>query len=361
MAHGLVERDQLDKRTETNIDAQDHLLVRPGDLAYNMMRMWQGAVGLASFEGNVSPAYVVLEPKQDVDSEFAYYYLKDIRVMHRLWSYSYGLTNDRLRLYFKDFAKIPMAMPPLQEQVRIADILKTWDMAVQRLVDLRSAITRRRTWLRSNIMSGKRRLPGFTAEWQVMPLHMILEEHGLKSKGCEEVFSVSVAKGLVNQVDHLGRSYAARSTDHYNRVLPGDIVYTKSPTGDFPYGIIKQSRVSTDAIVSPLYGVFTPKNHYIGHFLDAYFESPVTTWNYLHPLVQKGAKNTISITNSGFLKGKLSLPTDEDELRAITEIVEDSYAELAGIEKEVEKLKSQKLGLMQKLLSDNRRVSAEAA
>lgn len=72
--------------------------------------------------------------------------------------------------------------------------------------------------------------------------------------------SVTVRKGLINQIEHLGRSYAAVDTGHYNRVLPGDIVHTKSPAGDFPLGIIKQSKILAEVIVSPLYGVFTPTN-----------------------------------------------------------------------------------------------------
>ena len=67
-----------------------------------------------------------------------------------------------------------------------------------------------------------------------------LTEHKENSTGKEEVFSVSVHKGLVNQIEHLGRFFATKNTSNYNLVKPGDIVYTKSPTGEFPWGIIKQ-------------------------------------------------------------------------------------------------------------------------
>ncbi|WP_273069939.1 restriction endonuclease subunit S [Thioclava marina] len=176
------------------------------------------------------------------------------------------------------------------------------------------------------------------------------------STGAEEVYSVSVHKGLVNQVEHLGRSFSAANTDHYNRVLPGDIVYTKSPTGDFPLGIIKQSKIDRDVIVSPLYGVFTPQTYALGVILDALFESPPAARNYLHPLVQKGAKNTIAVTNSQFLEGRLRLPMDPTEQTAIADIVNASHAEHAGIDAEVEALTRQKRGLMQKLLTGEWRV-----
>jgi type I restriction enzyme S subunit len=165
-----------------------------------------------------------------------------------------------------------------------------------------------------------------------------------------------VHKGLVNQVEHLGRSFSAASTDHYNRVLPGDIVYTKSPTGDFPLGIIKQSKIDREVIVSPLYGVFTPQSYALGVILDALFESPLAARNYLHPLVQKGAKNTIAVTNKQFLEGKLHLPMDPDEQAAIADVVNTSHAELACLDAEIKALTDQKRGLMQKLLTGEWRV-----
>ena len=68
-------------------------------------------------------------------------------------------------------------------------------------------------------------------DWKERKLSEFLTEHKLKSTVKEEVYSVSVHKGLVNQVEHLGRAFSAPDTSKYNLVKPGDIVYTKSPTG----------------------------------------------------------------------------------------------------------------------------------
>ena len=242
-------------------------------------------------------------------------------------------------------------IPRLQEQHKIADILRTWDEGVAKSEALRAAKLNHRNWLKQNLLTGRKRLSGFSREWRVVRLNEILTEHRLQSTGSEEVFSVSVHKGLVNQVEHLGRSYASTNTARYNRVLTGDIIYTKSPTGEFPYGIIKQSRICWEVIVSPLYGVFTPVTQELGVIIDAYFESPIMTRNFLHPLVQKGAKNTIAITNSRFLEGKLRLPLDLDEQKAIAVALETSKSELTGIDTEIKMLNYQKRGLMQKLLT----------
>jgi restriction endonuclease S subunit len=255
--------------------------------------------------------------------------------------------------------QFPVVLPPLPEQRRIAEVLRTWDQAIEKLEALRTLNIRRRVWLRTHLFTGEVRLPGFRGEWRRVPLSHVLHEHGLSSTGSEEVFSVSVHKGLVNQVEHLGRSFSAANTDNYNRVLPGDIVYTKSPTGDFPLGIIKQSKIDSEVIVSPLYGVFTPQTYALGVILDALFESPPAARNYLHPLVQKGAKNTIAVTNRQFLEGKLDLPMDPAEQEAIADVVSASHSEWAAIEAEITALSRQKRGLMQKLLTGEWRVMAD--
>jgi len=197
----------------------------------------------------------------------------------------------------------------------------------------------------------KLRFPEFrdAEEWKERTLSDVLTEHGQKSTSIEKVFSVSVHRGLINQIEHLGRSFSASSTDHYNRVLPGDVVYTKSPTGEFPFGIIKQSKLADSVIVSPLYGVFSPETIALGTILDAYFESPENAKQYLEPLVQKGAKNTINIRNDRFLSGVLVLPLDKIEQQKIAECL-TSLDELINTEKQkLDALKTHKKGLMQQL------------
>jgi len=193
-------------------------------------------------------------------------------------------------------------------------------------------------------------------EWKKVPLRYVLIEHEELSTGSEEVCSVSVHKGVVNQVEHLGRVYSAKDTSKYNFVKPGDIIYTKSPTGDFPFGIIKQSKIDRNVIVSPLYGVFTPSTVYLGTILDCYFESEVNTNNYLRPIVQKGAKNTINITNDTFISNSLYLPTDYEEQRAIAEIINTARQEIELLKKQITAFQRQKRGLIQKLFAGEWRV-----
>ena len=168
--------------------------------------------------------------------------------------------------------------------------------------------------------------------WRKIDLCKVLQERNEKNAEGRTICSVSVSQGVVNQIEYLGRSFAAKQTNHYNIVKYGDIVYTKSPTGDFPYGIIKRSNIREDVAVSPLYGVYFPVNDSIGVILHFYFMHPSNAFNYLHPLIQKGAKNTINISNGKFLENSVPLPVSESEANTIAGILK-SIQEKVEIEK----------------------------
>ena len=157
-------------------------------------------------------------------------------------------------------------------------------------------------------------------------------------------------RGVVNQVEHLGRSFAASDTAHYNLGRRFDVVYTKSPLKAFPFGIVKQCKFDGEVALSPLYGVFTPSNPHIGLLIEAYFESPIRSKNFLAPLCQKGAKNTIQIANSTFLSGRLPLPREPEEQKAVANCISSLNCLIALEDQKLEALKVQKQGLMSKLL-----------
>lgn len=217
---------------------------------------------------------------------------------------------------------------------------------------------RQKKWLMYQLLSAKKRLKGFNKEWRSLKLEEVLEE--VKEKNVEmkkQVYSVSVKKGIVNQEEHLGRSYAAKDTSNYNVVSYGDLVYTKSPTGEFPYGIIKQSMETKKVAVSPLYGVFRPINIELGYIIHSFFQSKSNVYNYLHPIVQKGAKNTINVSNSTFLSRKLYLPTDIKEQQAIAQILSQADKEIELQKQKLEQLELEKKAIMQLLLTGIVRVN----
>ena len=155
--------------------------------------------------------------------------------------------------------------------------------------------------------------------------------------------------GIVNQIAYLGRSYAAADTSHYTVARRFDVVYTKSPLKAFPFGIVKQCKFDGEVALSPLYGVFTPTNPNVGSMIEAYFESPNRSISFLSPLCQKGAKNTLQITNTTFLSGRIPLPKEPVEQQKIADCLSSLDKLIAAQTRKVDAFKTYKKGLMQQL------------
>jgi|GEM_PF-297125 len=353
---GIVPRavlrgDQVLTKTQFYVEA--------GDFLISNRQISHGACGLVPMSLHnavVSNEYTAFRTTDALDLSFLNALSNSIYFQQTCFHSSIGVHVEKLVFRLEDWLRCRFNIPALSEQRRIVAVLDSWDKAIRNAEQLRNAHLQRRSGFRTKLLSGKERLIGHSEKWRITALHEVLHEHGNLSSGQEAVFSVSVHKGLVNQMSHLGRSFAAKQTANYNRVFPGDIVYTKSPTGEFPFGIVKQSTVEESVIVSPLYGVFTPLTHAIGVLIDAYFESPIAAKNYLVPLVQKGAKNTIAITNQRFLSGTIALPTNDKETEELASIMQVSKAAIKNLDLEIRALKIQKLGLMQKLLTGQTRL-----
>lgn len=217
----------------------------------------------------------------------------------------------------KNFAECYIGIPSKEEQTKIAKLLRLIDERIA----TQSKLIEKLESLIKGIMVELQKQGVNKGTWKKVFLSDVLTERNERNINLFQVFSVSVSQGVVNQVDYLGRSFAAKDTSKYNVVHYGDLVYTKSPTGSFPYGIVKQSLNLENVAVSPLYGVYKPKSLAVGAYLHEYFMSEINTHNYLHPLIQKGAKNTINITNQRFLENCVLLPTNINELLQISKLL----------------------------------------
>lgn len=249
-----------------------------------------------------------------------------------------------------------ICFPSLPEQQKIADYLTTIDRKIELLEEKKTELSRYKKAMMQKLFSQELRFKDEQGndfpDWESVQLKDVLSEHKEKNKNnkLSEVVSVAKEKGVINQIEHLGRSYAAEKIDHYKVVNPFDIVYTKSPTSGFPFGIIKQNKLNRSAVLSPLYAVFRPKTKYIGMILHDLFTSEIETYNYLVPLVQKGAKNTMNINNDDFLNGKrYCLPTSEKEQQKIAEFLSTIDESIDKVEEQVKETKLFKKAMLQQM------------
>ncbi|MFJ5486200.1 NADAR domain-containing protein [Hansschlegelia beijingensis] len=121
-------------RKQQMADRSKYKRAAKGDVAYNMMRMWQGAVGVAPVDGLISPAYVVARPFPEVDPRYYTYLFRTTAYMREVNKFSRGIVSDRNRLYWDEFKQMPSAFPPTEEQTRIADFLDAHGRLAARLI-----------------------------------------------------------------------------------------------------------------------------------------------------------------------------------------------------------------------------------
>lgn len=114
---GIVKSSDYENRKDrTSDDKSQYLLVKQGDLAYNTMLMWDGAVGCSIFRGIVSPAYTVLKAKMIISPRFFHYQMRTEFYKNYSRRFSYGIVDARLRLYYVHFKRMYSIVPPLEVQ-----------------------------------------------------------------------------------------------------------------------------------------------------------------------------------------------------------------------------------------------------
>jgi type I restriction enzyme S subunit len=122
-------------RKQVMIDREKYKRAANGDLAYNMMRMWQGAVGVAPVDGLISPAYVVASPLPGAEARYFASLFRMPAYMGEVNEHSRGIVKDRNRLYWEDFKQIFSPCPPQSEQKAIVDFVDSVSASTATVVD----------------------------------------------------------------------------------------------------------------------------------------------------------------------------------------------------------------------------------
>ena len=217
--------------------------------------------------------------------------------------------------------KIPVLCPVFKEQQKIGDYFRSLDNLItlhQRKCEQTKKLKKymlQKMFPQNGAKVPEIRFDGFTYDWEQRKLSDVLDivtKRNGEKYGKEEVLSVSDEYGCINQIKFQGRSFAGEDISNYKIVDTGDIIYTRSPLKSKPYGIIK---VVGDeiGIVSPLYIVNKVKEGNNSQFIYRVFDSPEKTNKYLSPLVRKGAKNTMNISNDEWLSGKIDVAPSYEE------------------------------------------------
>ena len=127
ISNGVIRQVDSDKRNIASEDKSNYKIVCKGDIAYNSMRMWQGAVGNSEYDGIVSPAYTVLVPTEEANSKFFMELFKKESSLQIFQRWSQGLTSDTWNLKYPVLSSIQFCMPSVEEQVKIGEYFSNLD------------------------------------------------------------------------------------------------------------------------------------------------------------------------------------------------------------------------------------------
>lgn len=198
------------------------------------------------------------------------------------------------------------------------------------------------------------RFEGFTDDWEERKLKDVLDISKTKNKALQygkvDVLSVSREAGTVNQIKYQGRSFAGSDLSNYKVVQGGELIYTKSPLKGAPYGIFQVATIK--GILSPLYAVYTSTDKAYTPFVAMALKNDNIATHYLTPLVTKGAKNTINVTDEGALEGKIQFPSilEQKQIFIFFKQLDDT---IALHQRKLDLLKEQKKGFLQKMFPKN--------
>ena len=190
---GVVKFEDLDRKDNSSEDKSNYKVVKIGDIAYNSMRMWQGASGYSPYNGILSPAYTVIVPNSGYYSKFFAFDFKRFDRIQVFKSNSQGLTSDTWNLKYPALSLIKVLSPGMEEQIAIADFLTKFDTLIslhQRKLDnvkmLKKSLLQK-LFPKDGEKIPELRFPGFTDDWEQRKLGEMSEkmEYGLNAPAME--------------------------------------------------------------------------------------------------------------------------------------------------------------------------------
>lgn len=242
--------------------------------------------------------------------------------------------------------------PPLPEQEKIAAVLSTWDKAISTTDALLANCRQQKKALMQQLLTGKRRLPGFTGEWKVVRAGSVLHEEGARNRGSKitRVLSVTNQKGFVLPEEQFSKRVASDNIENYKIIKRGQFGYNPSRLNVGSFG-----RLDTfeEGILSPLYVIFSIKDEYIdSDFFLAWMHSGETRQR-IKGSTQGSVRESVSF--NALASFPLNLPP-LDEQRAIAAVLDAADREIVLLEQKAACLREEKKALMQQLLTGKRRV-----
>ena len=303
-----------------------------------------GTLNFASGQYDVSDNTLIITIKQNVyDYNFAYNQLTHYKLNKLVFGSGQPLITS------KQLKNIRIPVPPLAEQRKIAEVLGVWDKAIEKQARLIEKLALRKRALMQRLLSAKLRLPGFSEPWKIHKLQELFTERNETNRTDLPLLSITGDRGVILQTESEKRDTSNDDKSKYKRIAKGDIGYN---TMRMWQG--RSALSGLEGIVSPAYTIVVPNTDVDGYYMSVLFKQPrliYDFWTHSQGLVG----DTLNCKYRDFGQVHICCPPLAEQ-KAITEVLTAADREIELAKEKLERLRRQKRGLMQQLLSGKKRV-----
>ena len=303
-----------------------------------------GTLNFASGQYDVSDNTLIITIKQNVyDYNFAYNQLTHYKLNKLVFGSGQPLITS------KQLKNIRIPVPPLAEQRKIAEVLGVWDKAIEKQARLIEKLALRKRALMQRLLSAKLRLPGFSEPWKIHKLQELFTERNETNRTDLPLLSITGDRGVILQTESEKRDTSNDDKSKYKRIAKGDIGYN---TMRMWQG--RSALSGLEGIVSPAYTIVVPNTDVDGYYMSVLFKQPrliYDFWTHSQGLVG----DTLNCKYRDFGQVHICCPPLAEQ-KAITEVLTAADREIELAKEKLERLRRQKRGLMQQLLTGKKRI-----
>ena len=305
-----------------------------------------GNAAICNTEIATNQGFKNIIPNEKTNPEWLYYII--IYSKPRLVRFGCGSTF--LEVSKKDFSRFKIAVPPLAEQRKIAEVLGVWDEAIEKQARLIEKLALRKRALMQRLLSAKLRLPGFSEPWKIHKLQELFTERNETNRTDLPLLSITGDRGVILQTESEKRDTSNDDKSKYKRIAKGDIGYN---TMRMWQG--RSALSGLEGIVSPAYTIVVPNTTDVdGYYMSVLFKQPRLVydfWTHSQGLVG----DTLNCKYRDFGQVHICCPPLAEQ-KAITEVLTAADREIELAKEKLERLRRQKRGLMQQLLTGKKRI-----
>ena len=344
---GVTPKTERYERSHLVKKEDSYKIVRPNDYAYNPMNLRFGAV--ARYKGDIPVAvsgyYDIFTTVYKSDLPFMDSFLTCGPMITYYNRVSTGSLVEKQRVHFSQFLGFVLPLPSRKERVPIAAILTTQDKVVELKEKLLAEKQRQKKYLMQQLLTGKKRLPGFSGEWKEERLGKLFLER--KETNCEglQMLAITGTQGIIPRKELDLKDNSSEDKSKYLRVCVGDIGYN---TMRMWQGVSAYSNY--EGIVSPAYTILKPCPSINAKYFAYLFKMPEIIFLF-YRFSQGLVDDTRNLKYENFKKIKVFYPPDIEEQAAIAEVLSVTDREIDLLRQNIEQEKQKKKALMQLLLT----------